>query len=114
MLPAIPKQWPPISRTESIANQTESTPTEQLRADIGYLASEELRGRGVGDESIDQAARYIARRMSEIGLETDAIAGSPLQPFDVVLGARPAGCRRNRLTVLAGWRTIGRDFDLAR
>ena len=89
----------PNFANQSIANQTEQLQTEQLQADIGYLASDELRGRGVGDESIDQAARYIAQRMADIGLETDAISGSPLQPFDVVLGARPAGADVNRLTV---------------
>ncbi len=94
---------PPVSAEDTVGS-AEIQPqvaeqTEQLRADIEYLASDELRGRGVGDESINQAARYISQRMSAIGLETDSFSGSPLQPFDVVLGARPAAAATNRLTV---------------
>ena len=73
--------------------------TDQLRSDIEYLASDELRGRGVGDESINQAAQFLSQRMSAIGLEVDSLGGSPLQPFDVVLGAHPADAKDNRLTV---------------
>ncbi len=74
-------------------------PAASLREDLGFLASDELRGRSVEDDSIDVAADYIARRMSEIGLDTTAVAGSPLQPFDVVLGARPAEADRNSLVL---------------
>ena len=93
-----------VLSAESAAGSAESEPraseqADQLRSDIEFLASDQLRGRGVGDESINQAAQYIAQRMSKIGLETDSISGLPLQPFDVVLGARPAGVEANRMTV---------------
>ena len=73
----------PAQTNPSPAQTADQTPdqraaqTERLQSDIGYLASDELRGRGVGDVSIDQAAQYISQRMSEIGLETDAWEGSP-------------------------------------
>lgn len=73
--------------------------TSQIHRDLEYLASDDLRGRGVGDESIDRAARYVAQRMSEIGLEADTPEESLLQPFDVLLGARAAGADVNHMTV---------------
>ncbi len=72
----------------------------QLKADVDYLASEELRGRSVADDSIDQAATYIADRMSGIGLDTDVIEQSPFQTLNVPLGAR-AGPRENNRVVLS-------------
>ncbi len=70
-----------------------------LRADIEYLASEELRGRSVADETIDEAAQYIAQRMSAIGLDTTLIDNSPFQPLNVTLGARAGAAANNRVTV---------------
>jgi hypothetical protein len=39
-----------------------------LRADIGYLASNRLEGRGTGTPGNDSAAAYIARRFAALGL----------------------------------------------
>lgn len=72
---------------------------QQLQADIGYLASEELRGRGIDDPSIDQAARYVAQRMSQIGLDTDAADGSPFQPLEIRLGAQVGKAANNHLEI---------------
>lgn len=71
----------------------------QLQADIEYLASDALRGRGVEDETIDQAARYVARRMSDVGLNTDAVNGSPFQPLSVRLGARAGAVENNHIEI---------------
>ena len=46
----------------------------QLRADIKFLTSEELRGRSVTDETIEVAAGYLVERMQGIGLKTDLLA----------------------------------------
>lgn len=72
---------------------------DQLRSDINYLASDQLRGRGVGDETIDQASKYLAQRMEDIGLKIDSVDGTPFQPFNVVLGARPGNADANALTI---------------
>ena len=56
--------------------------TAALRGDVEYLASDDLRGRGVTDESIHVAARFIADRMNGIGLKTDAVDGTPYQRVD--------------------------------
>ncbi len=66
-----------------------------LRADIGYLASDELRGRGIDDETIDQAARYIANRMNEIGLDTSQSDGDPFQDVAIEVGAQAGAAEDN-------------------
>jgi hypothetical protein len=53
----------------------------RLKQTVGYLASDELQGRGPGTDGIDRAADYIANRMKKIGLKTDLFQGSPYQYF---------------------------------
>ena len=74
----------------------------QLRSDIGFLASDALRGRSVDDTTIDEAADFIADRMREIGLRTDIVEGTPFQTVLVTLGARPGSTRNNRVVVTSG------------
>jgi Peptidase family M28/PDZ domain/PA domain len=70
-----------------------------LREDVRYLSSDELQGRGVGEDSIDVAANYIARRFAEVGLKTDLLDGAPFQPVEVSLGSQPGPIESNRLRV---------------
>lgn len=72
---------------------------KRLWADLEFLSSDELRGRAVGDPSIDVAADYIADRMSQVGLDTTAFSGTPFQSFNVSLGARPGAAKRNKILV---------------
>ena len=71
----------------------------QLRADIKFLASEELRGRSVTDDTIEVAASYLVDRMKGIGLKTDLVDGKPRQPFNVKLGSSVGAVKNNRLTL---------------
>lgn len=73
----------------------------QLRKDLEYLASDELRGRGVGSDSIDMAANYIAQRFRQAGLRTDLFGDSPFQPVEISLGSQAGPMESNRLTVYA-------------
>ncbi len=62
--------------------------SSNLRSDIEFLSSEDLRGRGVDDgESIAKAAQYIADRMESIGLDTSLYDGSPFQKVPLTLDA---------------------------
>jgi hypothetical protein len=70
-----------------------------LIEDVKYLSSDDLRGRGVGEDSIDVAANYVARRFVEVGLRTDLLDGAPFQPVEVSLGSRPGPIESNRLRV---------------
>ncbi len=69
----------------------------KLRADLEYLSSEELRGRSVTDETIRVAAEYIGQRMAEIGLKTDLVEGTPIQPVNVVLEAQVGSDENNQI-----------------
>ncbi len=73
----------------------------QLRADIKFLSSEELRGRSVTDDTIEVAASYLVDRMREIGLKTDLVNGKPRQPFSVKLGSSVGAAENNQL-ILSG------------
>ncbi len=57
---------------------------EGIRADVRYLASDLLEGRGPATRGDRLAQAYIAARMESIGLEPAGDAGSFLQTFDLV------------------------------
>ncbi|MFZ5831818.1 MAG: M20/M25/M40 family metallo-hydrolase [Planctomycetota bacterium] len=71
---------------------------EQIAADVRYLASDELEGRGLGSEGIDKAAEYIAEQFRAAGLNTDVFDGSPMQRF--TKGVRGTLGQRNRLALV--------------
>jgi len=52
----------------------------RIRADVNYLASDALEGRGTGTAGNDSAAAFIARRYSALGLR--ALSPGYLQPFE--------------------------------
>lgn len=70
-----------------------------LRADVEYLASEELRGRSVEDDTIDVAADYIADRMQTIGLQTNLFSGSPMQTLSINIQPKPGPPANNRIAI---------------
>ncbi|MDZ4797112.1 MAG: M20/M25/M40 family metallo-hydrolase [Bryobacteraceae bacterium] len=47
----------------------------RLKKDVGYLASDKLKGRGLGTPELEQAADYIAQRMWHLGLQPGTSAG---------------------------------------
>src|SRR5687768_8350448 len=61
---------------------------DRLREQVGYLASDELEGRGVGTKGIDLAADFLARQFKDVGLKTDLIDGGPFQHFSVVTSSK--------------------------
>lgn len=91
--PAISK--PAISKPADLPSRDRSTTRGRLIGDIEFLASEELRGRGVDDESIDLAAEYLADQMTIAGFAADAVDGGPFQPVSINLGTRPGPASQN-------------------
>ena len=96
---AIPFLLSLISPAVAQDNAKLSSQRKQLQSDMEYLASDELRGRGVGDEGVDIAADYLVARMKAIGLNTEAWDGSPKQPFEVLLGAQATNNQNNFIEV---------------
>src|SRR5262245_25219180 len=86
-----------------------------LKAHIGFLASDELMGREAGSPWNDIASRYIAREFELIGLKPVCEEGkSWFQPFDVgskstrnVLGFLPGTDAELKKQVIV----IGAHFD---
>ncbi len=52
------------------------TPVENLRANLTYLASDELEGRGTPSRGLDLAADFIAKQFQQAGLQPAAPDGS--------------------------------------
>jgi hypothetical protein len=57
----------------------------RVSADLAYLASEELDGRGPGTEGRQKAAEYIRDEFQRMGLNSGVEDGSYLQPFQMPL-----------------------------
>jgi Peptidase family M28/PDZ domain/PA domain len=54
---------------------------QRLIADVKFLASDELEGRGIGSKGLNLAADYIRDQFAKAGLKLDAINGGPFQSF---------------------------------
>ncbi len=57
----------------------------RVSADLSYLASEELEGRGPGTQGRQLAAEYIRDEFQRMGLESGVEDGSYFQPFEIPL-----------------------------
>jgi hypothetical protein len=73
------------------------TPEERLKADVRFLASDDMRGRGPGTGGLDRAAEYIAQRFRDLGLQTDLFNDSPFQEFTVPGEVQASKPEKNRL-----------------
>ncbi|WP_242515688.1 M20/M25/M40 family metallo-hydrolase [Sorangium cellulosum] len=60
----------------------------RIKADVAYLASPELAGRGTGEPGADLAAEFIARRFAELKLELLGEAPRDAKPYRQVFEAR--------------------------
>jgi hypothetical protein len=60
--------------------------TKALLEHVGFLASEELEGRGVGSDGLQKAAEYIAKRFEGAGLTPGGSDGGWFQTVDVASG----------------------------
>lgn len=68
-----------IEKREPLATLKPVFSEKRMMSTIKYLASEDLKGRGLGTPEIDQAAEYIARKFEEAGLKP--INGTYYQKF---------------------------------
>lgn len=96
---------------------TESPPkrdVESLKKTLGFLASDELEGRGIGSDGLEEAAQYLAKQFEAIGLKTDLVNGSPFQNFEVNISSELGPVQSNTLKLVSGATVekleIGKDF----
>ena len=83
------------------------TPVSYL-ADVKYLASDALKGRGDGSPELDQAADYIAAKFKEAGLEPAGDNGTYFQNFEITTGAQLGA--KNELRIAGATPKINSDF----
>lgn len=86
--------WSPAGADDAIKGAV-----ERLKADIAYLASDELKGRDVGSEGIATAGEFIVKRFDELGVKTDSFDGSAYQEFTLPGPAEMGAPEQNFLTV---------------
>lgn len=77
-------------------------------ADVTYLASDALKGRGNGSPELDQAADYIAAKFKEAGLEPAGDNGTYFQNFEITTGAQLGA--KNELRIAGITPKIDQDF----
>ena len=82
---------------------------ERLVSDVTWLADDARAGRRAGTEGELQAARWIAARLEELGLEPAGSEGW-LQPFSVPLPVEDEG--RSRVRSVAGDVIVEGETDL--
>ncbi len=75
-----------------------SAAEKRIRADVAYLASDELGGRGPYTKGIDLAANYIARQFGDAGLDITRYGGTPFQEFSNF--TEPALGDENKLAIV--------------
>lgn len=94
-----------LAATDAAAQaKADSTAISRVLADIRYLAADAREGRGVGTAGLDSAARFIAARFQEIGLEPSGSDGF-FQPFEIdpsAPAAAHAGIQRTAVKNVVG------------
>src|SRR4051812_2644431 len=85
----------------------ELSPARYL-ADVTYLASDALKGRGNGSPELDQAADYIAGKFREAGLQPAGDNGTYFQNFEITTGAQLGA--KNELQIAGAKPRINEDF----
>jgi hypothetical protein len=91
----------------------QSATKHRLRADVRFLASDRLRGRGTYTPGIDLAAKYIAQQFAVAGLDIKRFNNSPFQRFSHF--TEPALGAGNELTIRGPKQQqveleVGKDF----
>lgn len=110
---------PAPAKTTEPAAASPAVPTsdaeKRLAADVAYLASDALEGRGIETAGIRKAADFIRDRFASLGLKPGAADGSYFQPFTVRLASQ-LDTAHTSMTLLGpdGQEvplTIGKDFQ---
>lgn len=87
---------------------------ERVKADIKYLSSDELEGRGVETAGIELAASRILADFEKYGLKPGMPDGTYRQPFDIVVGQVQVAKETKLQITVDGATTelnVGKDFQ---
>lgn len=78
-----------------------------VRESVGYLASDELEGRGLGTKGLDKAADYVAGNFKKLGLQTAPGLDGYFQNFTITRATAPDPAT----TLVFGDKTYSLDGD---
>jgi peptidase M28-like protein len=73
----------PTTLPAKVRTAAEAIDSARLAADVAYLASDDLAGRGTPSAGLDSAASYIVRRLTALGLSPAGDSGTFLQHYRV-------------------------------
>jgi hypothetical protein len=93
-----------IPGTEPLIDRPVPFSSDRMMEDIHHLASEEMKGRGLGSEELDRAGEYIAGQMEKAGLQPGGEDGSWLQEWTVD-GSMGPMTMKNVVAVIPGSRS---------
>ncbi len=96
--PETPLQ-PAISETAE-SSRVDIAAEQRIAADLRFLASDDMRGRGPGTDGLDRAAEYIAERWKSLGLDTNIFGELPFQPFKIPGSVSVADPLTNSLRII--------------
>lgn len=83
------------------------TPAERIRADLTYLASPELKGRGNGEPELDKAADYLVAAYRQMGLKASVQRFPYLKGVERLRGVATLG-RGDQPGAMLAW---GKDVE---
>jgi len=89
----------PGESVDAVAGLSPVVSAADLRAEVGFLASDRCEGRLTGSPGVARAAQYIATVFTEAGLQPWGSDGSYYQPFEFAAGVRQVP-GKNRMEVL--------------
>jgi len=70
-----------LEKRDALATLAPVFSSNRMMETITYLASDELKGRGIGTKEIDDAANYIAKKFEEYGLQPGSDDGTYFQSW---------------------------------
>jgi len=89
-----------IEEREALATLKPVFSEKRMMNSIKYLASEEMKGRGLGTPELDQAAEYIAQQFEKAGLQ--ALKGSYFQKFSHTFKDKGEMALQNVIGIIPG------------
>jgi len=100
--------------------QLKSQSEQRIAADIRFLASDDLQGRGPGTSGLARAAEFIASRWQSLGLDTRIFGEGPYQVFNIAGSQTVADLASNSLRIITSANSgetsnrelvLGQDFQ---
>ncbi len=82
------KAFTKITKRKALAKLAPLFSSKRMMAHIKYLASDKLKGRGLGTKGIEKASEYIAAQFKKIGLKPGGNNGTYFQSFKTIINEK--------------------------